>query len=212
MYENEEILADRESYLTIWKSLIYKVIQDYQERFMEVAMVENAMEYIWEEYCRFNYHCKAFYMQDANEKLDRHKVCACYMLAILKANVLSCRFVNSDREERYLSLNENLAITVGMSLLRAFILRSIDSNEKLTDEQKNNYKCLVDNGIVFPECNHGVYRENFAAELHHTRTENNYNILSLANTLYLLELHTLQTEAVHKQEKKNTKKEKKSKK
>lgn len=213
MITEDKILADKDSYQHIWDEVIHPIITDYRNRFAETAVADNAKEAIWEEYIQFNRHCKMHYMQDAKGLLDRHKVCACYMYAITKANVMSCQLVGSDTEKRHLALNEHLAITVGMSLLRAFVLSSIHSNEELSREEKNLLSSRIDGGIVFPACNHGVYRENFASELHYTNDERNYNILSLANTLFLLETYTLQKEAVHKQEKnnKNTKNTKRKK-
>lgn len=202
MFGNDSIFMDRNSYDQIWSVVIKPTMDDYINRFSEVAIAYNAQEVIWQEYVNFNRHCKIQYMEDAGGKIDRHKVCACYMYAIVKANVMSCKLADSDTEQSYLALNENLAITVGMSLLRAFVLASIDSSEELTNEEKELYKSRLADGIVFPECNHGVYRENFASELHYTDLERNYNILSLANTLFLLEIHTLETEVVHKQKKK----------
>ncbi len=199
MLKKDEIFIDKNSYNDVWNIIISPTIRDYQNRFAEITVAHNAQEIIWEEYTKFNLHCKTTYMQDASGKLDRHKVCACYMFAIVKAGVLGCRLADSDTERSYLALNENLAITVGMSLLRAFVLSSIKSSEELPDNVKEIYRNRIDDGIVFPECNHGVYRENFVSELHYTNDERNYNVLSLANTLFLLEIHTLQTEVVHRQ-------------
>ena len=208
MFNSDGIFMDRNSYDHIWSVVIKPTMDDYMNRFSEIAIAYNAQEVIWQEYMKFNQHCKIHYMEDAGGKLDRHKVCACYMYAIVKAKVMSCKLADSDTEQRYLALNENLAITVGMSLLRAFVLASIDSSEELSGEEKKAYKLKIENGVLFPECNHGVYRDNFASELHYSDVERNYNILSLANTLFLLEAHTLETEAVHKQGKKdNVKKE-----
>lgn len=202
MTQNDNILIDRTSYDKIWSVLIKPTMEDYSNRFSEIVIAHNAQEVIWQEYVKFNKHCKLQYMQDMCGKLDRHKVCACYIYAIVKANVMSCKLADSDTEKSYLALNENLAITVGMSLLRAFVLTSIESSDHLTVSEKELYSSRIDNGVVFPECNHGIYRENFASELHYSDLERNYNILSLANTLFLLEIHTLETEAVHKQKKK----------
>ena len=179
--------------------VINPTIQDYQKRYAEIAVSHNAEEAIWQEYVYFNKHARLTYMQEVSGKLDRHKVCACYMYAIIKANTISCRLADSNTEESYLALNENLAITVGMSVLRAFVLSSINSSEELSAMTKETLKQRIDNGIVFPDCNHGDYRNNFATELHYTKKENNYNVISLANTLILLETHILQTEAIHKQ-------------
>lgn len=194
-----DIFMDKNSYQKIWDVVINPTIQDYRNRYSEIVVSHTAKETIWQEYVFFNRHTKLTYMQDAGGKIDRHKVCACYMYAIIKANILSCQLADSDTEQSYLALNENLAITVGMSVLRAFVLLSIKSNAELSQAVKENLVKRIDNGVVFPVCNHGDYRSNFVSELHFTKMENSYNVLSLANTLFLLETHTLQTEAVHKQ-------------
>lgn len=139
-------------------------------------------------------------MLNVGGKLDRHKVCACYMYAIIRADVLRCRLADSAGEECYLALNENLAITTGLSLLRAFAIASIVHSKRYTDEEKEEYRKRIDNGIIYPKCNYGDYRSSFAAELHYTRMENSYNVLSLANTLFLLETNTLRIEEANKQE------------
>lgn len=190
---------DKESYCQIWDKLINPTIQDYMIRFADISVAHNAFDAIWKKYVFFNKHCKDSYMEDPTGKLDRHKVCACYMYAIISANVLGCKLAESDTEQSYLALNENLAITVGMSLLRAFILSSIESSTDLTETEKQQLSERIENGIVFPECNHGIYRNNFVAELHYTHEENRYNILSLANVLFLLEIHSLKVDAIHKQ-------------
>lgn len=212
MLKEDDIFVDKNSYDKIWEVVINPTIQDYRNRYSEIAISHNAKEVIWQEYINFNKHAKLTYMQEAGGKLDRHKVCACYMYAIIKANILSCHLADSDTEQSYLALNENLAITVGMSVLRAFVVSSINSSEQLPGDKKEALRKKIDSGIIFPDCNHGDYRNNFAAELYYTKKENNYNVLSLANTLFLLETHTLQTEAIHKQGKNKSKDKKNGKK
>lgn len=199
MLKSDDIFMDKASYQKIWKVVINPTIEDYKNRYAEIVVSHNAEEAIWQEYVGFNKHSKITYMQDMGGKLDRHKVCACYMYAIIKANTLSCRLADTDTERSFLALNENLAITVGMSVLRAFVLSSINSSEELTEEARDCLRKRIDDGVKFPDCNHGDYRNNFISELYYTKRENIYNVLSLANTLFLLETHTIQTEAVHKQ-------------
>lgn len=204
-YDYDYIFVDKTSYEQIWSVIIKPTMDDYMNKFSEISISYNAKEAIWQEYINFNRQCKIQYMEDLNGKIDRHKVCACYMFAIIKANVMSCKLADSNTEQSYLALNENLAITVGMSLLRAFVLASIDNSKQIRTEDKILYKSRIDNGIVFPQCNHGIYRENFASELHYTARDGNYNILSLANTLFLLEIHTLKTDVVNLQTKSSKK-------
>jgi len=195
-----EVFMDRSSYDTIWENVIAPVVEMFQEHYSGITQTYNAKEAIWQEYVKFNTHCKTNYMLDSQGRLDRHKVCACYMYAIIKANTLSCQLADSNTEKRYMCLNEQLAIAVGMSLLRAFIYSNIAKSSSFSEEEKQNLYARIENGIIFPECNHGDYRENFVAELYFTNEERNYNVLSLANTLYLLEIHTLKIEVVHRQD------------
>lgn len=196
---NDGVFIDRNSFDAVWNLLIEPTIVDYSNRFAEICVAHNANEAIWDKYLQFNKHCKENYMVDPHGKLDRHKVCSCYIYAILRANVLSCKLADSDTEHKYLSLNENLAITVGLSLLRAFILSSINSSADLSPQKKSELASRIENGITLPKCNHGDYRSNFIAELHYTHEENRYNILSLANTLYLLEVFSLKEDTIHRQ-------------
>lgn len=198
--ELKEAKKEKENFL---ENIIEPVKELYLSLYAEMVCLDNAKELIWREYVKFNTHCKTNYMLDSQGRLDRHKVCACYMYAIIKANTLSCRLAKSNTEESYLCLNEQLAITVGMSLLRAFICADIKYSTIFSEEEKQSLYAIVENGIIFPECNHGDYRDNFAAELHYTNEERNYNILSLANTLYLLEIHTLKIDVIYKKVSRN---------
>ncbi len=198
--KDDGFLVDKSSYQQLWEIVINPTIQDYSNRFAGICCAHDAENAIWKKYVYFNSHCKDRYMQDPSGKLDRHKVCACYMYAVMSANVLSCKLADSDDERKYLALNENLAITTGMSLLRAFILSAIDCSTNLPDDDKSRFRERVAEGIAFPECNHGAYRNNFAAELHYTQEENAYNVLALANTLFLLETYTLKRDAIYKQD------------
>lgn len=191
---SDTVSASRSSYDAIWKLVILPVIDSYRERYAGITVIPDAQEVIWERYLHFNRYCKTTYMLNPAGKLDRHKVCACYMYAIVSANVLGCTLAEKDTVAKYLTINEHLAITTGMSLLRAFTLSSIHCANTMSEEQKKTLTQRIDNGIRFPRCNHGNYRSNFASELHYTREENTYNILSLSNTLFLLEKYTLDVE------------------
>lgn len=181
----------------LWDNLISVVICDYQNRFANIIVPNNAKEAIYTRYKYLNQECKQRYMENPEGKLDRHKVCACLMYAILQADVLKCELAEVDVDEKYLVLNEHLALTVGMSLLRAFIITDIKKSA-FPDDEKQRLIGLVDNGIKYPNCNHGEYQKNFASELYYTKRFYNYNILSLAHILFLLEIYTLGVDVICK--------------
>lgn len=182
---------DRESYLYICNELIEKEICNYCDVYKDsLELIPNWKEEIWDKYVQLNRYCKDNYMQEAMGKIDRHKVAACYIIAI--ASVKPMRFIK--KHEKYIAVNESLAITVGLSMLRAFFLAMVD--EKKSGEERKILISKFDKGIKVPDnslVNHGQYLDNFASELYFAISEGNINILSVAHELYLLEVITRMT-------------------
>lgn len=195
VYSMTEIHPDKESYEKIWNDLINKEIRNYQEKYLEcIQLIPNAKEEIWEKYCSLNKYCKMNYMKSPEGKIDRHKVAACYLIAI--SSVKPMRFVERSQnfdKSIYFVLNERLSITVAFSLLRAFTIAAIYDNEKVEEDVKNVLVAKFEDGILIPDknlINHGVYVDNFASEIHYAVSEGNINILSIAHELFLLEVIT----------------------
>lgn len=180
----------RQGFDLVWRCVVEPVILAFRAKY-EISRKDNAKELVWKNYVSFNRACRSRYMLNPDGLLDRHKVCACYMFAILASDILSLDGFETPAEGTYVVVNEHLAITVGMTLLRSFIISSVQNSQDFDEQKKLELIARVDDGIHFPETNHGTYHSNFASELYFTKKENNYNILSLANTLYLLEVYSL---------------------
>lgn len=181
-----EIHPDRDSYEQIWNDIIDKEISKHRKQFGNCITVgSSAKEEIWDKYVEFNRYCKINYMEISDDKIDRHKVAACYMLAILY--VAPIKFNRKiDGVSPHLALNEVLAITVGLSIVRTFYITSA-KKENDSDAKK------FEQGIILPDekyVNHGDYITNYAHELYFSMFEGKLSILSLAHELYLLEVIT----------------------
>ena len=184
---------DRNSYEIIWNSLISIEIGNYKKEYLEcIEVLPNVKEEIWDAYIWQNNYAKNNYMKSHEGLLDRHKVAACYMIAILKVRPL--RIVQSLNDKILpLAVNEMLAITIGLSLVRTFAISAIEDNKDYLEEEKKDLIAHFENGIIVPNekfVNHGVYLENFANELFVVSSEGKLNILTLAQELYLLEVIT----------------------
>ncbi len=178
---------NNEKYDKIYETVILPQMNFMVHHNSEISFNENdAFQKIWEEYEVFRDYCKSNYMKPEIERLDRHKVCSCLMLAILK--VAPLHYSEKVEKSKLFVYNEQLAITTGFSLMRAFIVNGKDAERNMKDPSTlKDEKEIFDDGFIFPETFHGEYRSNFAVELYFTRTEKRYNILSLSNTLFLLE-------------------------
>lgn len=192
----DETHPDREMFINIWNVIIKPEIEKYQSGYVgHIRVNSDAMDQIWSKYVSLNTDCKKRYMQDFNGRIDRHKVAACYMIAICSVKPMYLKDDSDrDRQDLYFSFNERLAITVGLSIVRAFLLQEISENTTMEKEAKDSLIQALDQGMYIPcqsDVHHGNYINNYAAELHYAVDEGNVHILSVAHELYLLELLTI---------------------
>ena len=168
----------------IWNTVVLSEFAEYEKKFPGLFLYSNSKRDVFEEYSRQNNYCKHYYMKDPTKPLDRHKVSSAIIIAILKVEPIrmSSELYIEDKEHLWL-FNQKLAITVGLSVLVSFIEYDNEENEELLNKTRN--------GIIYPEANHGTYINNFATELYYTHKDGNYNLLALANELFLLECWTL---------------------
>lgn len=193
---------DRDSYNHIWDEVIWPEMQDYLKKYFGcVECIPQAQSAIWQRYSELNDYCKRNYMKSSDEKIDRHKVAACYMIAICSVQPMFVREEYKEKLGSTLAINETLAITVGLSVLRSFIIAAVRANKNdiySTEEVEKLVKAF-DGGIVVPPenmVNHGDYIENFSNELYYAVSEGKACILSFAHELYLLELFTRMSRGV----------------
>ncbi len=188
-----ERYPDRSSYEKIWNEVIHREISNYQSTYVNcIELIPNVKEEIWEKYVSLNTYCKTNYMKSPEGKIDRHKVAACYMIAI--ATLRPMRFVKKINDKEVpLAINEMLSITVGLSIVRAFAIASIRNKDSIDKITADNLALKFEKGIRIPDANlvnHGEYLNNFANEIHFAVSEGKMCILSLAHELYLLEVIT----------------------
>ena len=186
---------DFEAYSLYCDEVLEPVLRNYSGKYAGVILNPNRKNLIWKNYQEFNVYCKTHYMKKSDHLLDRHKVVACYMYAIEKAHVVVAVPSIEEGDDSNLMLNERLAFCFGMTMLRALILDLVDD---IADEElKDKAEKVFEGEFVFPKCNHGNYKNNFLSQLYFTYKDNSYNILSLANSLYLLEAFTLVKNGLH---------------
>lgn len=189
-----DVGKDRDSYDQLWETVIAPEIESYREDFdssspvftelkMRLNVYPDAKELIWKRYCYYNSKCKMLYMAPPEDGtdflLDRHKIAACYMAAIVSVQPIVLFSKETDEPSSY-PISEFLAITTGLSILRSYLEFSTGQ--------------AFEHGILYPPksmVQNGNYTNNFARELHFAYLDGSINLLSLAHELFLLEIITL---------------------
>lgn len=188
-----EVHPDRVSFEEIWGKIICCEIEDYKKAYPNcIELIPDVKEEIWSNYVELNNFVKTNYMSNQTEVLDRHKVAACYMAAI--SVVRPMRFVKKiDNMSIPLAINEQMAITVGLSIVRAYVIAATRKDSTLGEPEQNNLIAKFEDGICTPDSGmvwHGSYLDNYANELAFAAAHGKLFVLSLAHELYLLEVIT----------------------
>ena len=186
---------DFDSFDNIWSKLISEEIKKYEDAFSPfIYSINSAKDEVWKVYSSLNEECKRLYMADGSKKLDRHKVAACYMIAICTVKpVKLCQ--NNKYEESIFVVNELIAINIGMSIVAAYAISAAEEDKSLDSNEKKRIINSFKDGLKYPEktlTHHGEYISNYATELYFGGEEGKLNTLSIAHELYLLEVLTTQ--------------------
>lgn len=180
---------DHDSYQIYYQKILLPVIDEYCAEESGIEVRPDTEELVWRNYVKLNRHCREEYMNNPEKLADRHKITACYMYAILQANILSCSLSKQLGDDKNLLLNERLALCFGMTLLRALIRGN--ANELKNADLKKKVLDAFEGELIFPKTNHGNYKQNLLFQLYYTKKEGNYNILALADSVFFIENHNL---------------------
>lgn len=143
-----------------------------------VIFNEKTKEAILDRYNELNKMCKTHFMFHSDGLLDRHKVCASLIIAIVQIRPLT-----SDRPTDsfgdYYAFNEKLAFRVALSVLASYV------NHARNDEKIDRF--------IFPEMKNTdeQYEDVFCKMIRLDNCYNQLSVLSIANILFLLERYTL---------------------
>lgn len=163
-----------------------KEIKEYQKSYRCIGVKKLARNNIFKFYQQKRDEIKNNYMEKPvkNEKaLDRHKVAACMMYAILKSKVLWVNRFVPNLPNRLLMANEYLAVYVGLNIIEQYRIE--------------NGKDEAENKLIFPITYHETNSEesdyliNLCKGLYYLRHRiRTMDIFAYSNILFFIEKYT----------------------
>lgn len=185
-----------------WRIIIEPEIQDlYKHYAVRCPDVDAAKKRIYKAYAALNLHYSENYMASSGILLDRHKVAACYSLAVIAAEPLEVPRYEPDGASaagdweslsgRACIANGVLALQVGCAVLMSYTRHSI---RQLRHDDMLGELLELEDGISFPsdsEALHGSYFFDLANYLVICGIESNYDVLLLGMIFYHLERDTV---------------------
>lgn len=177
----------KEKFDEVWDNIFLKTYDEITPN-ESVYIKRNTKRKVYKIYQKEKTYLKKNYMQNPNTHLDRHKIAACMMYAIVMVQPVRIRkmciwnkFINKEKfEPRYLMLNEYLGVYTALSIVESF--------RQYEDSLEDGKVLFKRNGICQPVTTNGEdYIYNTCLDLYLSRKNNNINILTFANVFFLLE-------------------------
>ena len=180
-----------ETFNNIWKTIIKPTYNRLQNTHGNLHLPDCEADVIKTHYLDAINYAKEHYMMDENGVLNRHKVAAAMMIAVLKAKPIKKTdpiFYQTDENGKLpiWTFNEHLAITVALSMLCTFIDARVDFafSGKLVSRAIFEDVCLEDkvifkNGVPISKKERNAWER----ELYQIRQDGAYNLLSFAHII-----------------------------
>lgn len=143
---------------------------------------------IYRNYQKKRDYIKYNYMSKKNPvALDRHKVAACMVYAILKASPIRVNMWISNLPEKIVLANEYLAFYVGLNIIEMYKLDEFNDGSIDTD-----YQIMVPRTYHEDENPQNTYESNLCKAWYYIKIDNieKFDTLGYANVFFLLEKYT----------------------
>lgn len=176
-----------EKFEDIWDNIILKLFSEMTPQ-KDVFIAPRSKKKIFKEYQKQKTFLKLNYMENPNTHLDRHKIAACMLYAIVKVRPIKIKkfsvwrkFISGTRyTPEFLMLNEYLGLYTAFSIIESFRVYEQSIDKDITFPR---------NGISQPITINGEdYIYNTCLDLYLSRKKNKINILTFANVFFLLEI------------------------
>lgn len=119
--------------------------------------------------------------------LDRHKVAACMIYAILKAKPLKVNRMIANLPEKILLCNEYLAFFVALNIIEMY-----KKDELLENGITDDYEIIIPKSYHEDDTPNNTYESNLCKSLYYISMTNvkQYDVFAYADILFLLEKYT----------------------
>ena len=168
----------------IWNEAIEPEAKKITDENTEILIFnQNSKLAIFNRYNELNKICKKNFMFHSDGLLDRHKVSAALVIAIVQTQPLISTLI-TDAYGDYYAFNETLAFRVALSLITNYVNKDPNAEQKI-----NKFTLPI---IQNADANRKeTYQDVFCKMIRLDSAYNQISVLSLANILFLLESYSL---------------------
>ena len=159
----------------IIKPLIRELMDDQYNKCNKcLSLKKDYDKKIYKQYEKLRKEIKRRDMYAEVEYIDRHKIGACMMGAIVLVSPISVKTTLQDIPERMIFANEGLGFYTAICMLESFL-------------EEENLKIYYPNVDSDMDADMPIYVRNTCIDLFKAKLEHRYSVLTFSNVLFLLE-------------------------
>ena len=179
-------------FIDIYKNVLSAYVLDIEN--IEKGIKKKCLKFnsrkamkIYDFYENKRRYVRRYFMEKENQLIDRHKIGAIFMYAVLKSKPFSVNKLIPNLPDQLLMANEYLALYMGLSIVESY--REYDNT---------TVKNQVSGKLILPCTYHGgtlqdcgeEYVNNICKALYYIKNPNYFDIFAYADILFLLEKYT----------------------
>lgn len=187
----------KEKFNEIWDHIVLVHSEQLKNLYGDFVIPKRTKRRVYKKYQKTKTFVKTNYMENPKKYLDRHKIAASMMYAIV--SVSPVRITGREKWRKFLKnekfssectlLNEYLGFYTAISIIESFREYHAIKEKKLEQLQR----------IQFPGTNkEGDYVYNTCLDLYLSKKKNKISVLAYANIFFLLEVGNFSTESKNK--------------
>jgi len=175
----------KETFDQFWENVIIPNAEKYTKHYPKYLFFDKNKKYtVWESYekARAFIHVR---MADPDGRIDRHKIGAALLYAILINKPFTINFFEKEPTPvAVLMIDELFGLGCALSIVYAFIL------DEANREGKSELVEIFKDGFSYPDCGSREYRAILAKSIFVSKSSNVFDFFLISNILFLIEEYT----------------------
>lgn len=188
---------NKQEFSKLWNDCILPSFDKLKQQDSMILIRDGSFDSLCRTYNDIKNMTKRQFMLNNNIEviLDRHKIAACLVKAILLDKPLykKVEVDYTGAESNFIIVNEALAFGVALAMLRAYIELKLEHQDKEFMTNESAYRKICNEDFVFPKTIMKVdYPTSVCWAWHHNTINEHFDVLGTANLLFMIEHYSVQ--------------------
>lgn len=188
---------NKQEFEQFWSKCILPTFEEFAKVDKGLYIRDGSLDSLCRTYNDIKNCTKRAFMKkdDTVVKLDRHKIAACMVKAIVFERPIGKRIEDdyTGKADDFVIANEALAFSVATSIIKAYIKLKLEKQDSNYVNRERAYKKICEEDFCFPETIMTVdYKTSVCWAWHHNIINGHFDVLGTANLFFMIENYSVE--------------------